>query len=100
MKKIQIGPHPLMKQDAQELWSSMTGAEKDVLLQLRQVRWDGYIGWDGYIASKSGRDNLIYAGLAVRYEGFTMLTLYGLRLLHALGKLESLTSGRLTPDGR
>ena len=86
--------HPLMNHAAQELWDSMTGAEKDVLLQLRQVRWDGYI------SSKSGRDSLIYAGLAVRYEGFTALTLYGLRLLHALGKLESLTSGHLTLDGR
>jgi hypothetical protein len=86
--------HPLTNEDAEHAWALMTGAEKDVLLQLRQVRWDGFI------ASKSGRDNLIYAGLAVRYEGFTMLTLYGLRLLHALGKLESLTSGQLIPDGR
>lgn len=86
--------HQLMKQEAQELWGSMTGAEKDVLLQLRQVRWDGYI------SSKSGCDSLIHTGLAVRYEGFTALTLHGLRLLHALGKLESLTSGHLTLDGR
>ena len=86
--------HPLTQQDAQLLWYSMSGAEKDVLLQLRQVRWDGYI------ASKSGRDSLIQAGLAVRYEAYTTLTLNGLRLLHALGRLESLTSGHLTPDGR
>jgi hypothetical protein len=86
--------HPLVKQEAQELWDSMTSAERVVLLQLRQVRWDGYI------SSKSGRDSLIHAGLAVRYDGFATLTLYGLRLLHALGKLASLMSGHLTPDGR
>lgn len=83
----------LTKKEAEAIWGSMSGAEKDVLLQLRQVRWDGYI------SSKSGRDSLIDVGLAVRYQGFTTLTLRGLRMLYALGRLESLISGRLTPDG-
>ena len=86
--------HAISKQEAKEIWANMSGAEKDVLLQLRQVRWDGFI------ASKSGRDSLITFGLATRYEGFTVLTVNGLKLLHALGRLESLTSGKMTESGK
>jgi len=75
----------LTVKEATALWNELSGAEKDVILQLRAVRWDGYL------ASKTGRDGLVTRGLAIRYEGFNALSEHGLILLQALGKLEVLT---------
>lgn len=84
----------LSKHEARLIWDSMSGAEKDVLMQLRQVRWDGFI------ASKTGRDALVSAGLATRYEGYTAITAHGVILLESLGLLESLTRGEMTLSGK
>jgi hypothetical protein len=85
----------MTKFEAEEIFNGLAGDAKDVLLQLRQVRWDGFIN------SKHGRDTLIDKGLATRYEGFTMLTVKGLILLAQAGRLHSLEcSGKLTPDGK
>jgi hypothetical protein len=55
-------------------WSTMSSAHRDVLRQLMKAPT-----WDGDIASKSARDDLIDAGLAVRCcfnfeQGYTTAT--------------------------
>jgi len=77
--------------EALTIWESMSGAEKDVLLQFRSG-----IKWDGFINSKSGRDSLIDAGLVMRYEGYSTISNHGLILLEAIGKLECLTQGKVS----
>lgn len=75
----------LSKFEAQQIWASLSGAEKDVLLQLTKVTWDGNL------ASKQGRSDLVTKGLASQYEGFQVISNHGLILLQALGKLEQYT---------
>lgn len=41
--------------------------------------------WDGDVPSKSGRDELVSMGLAIRYEGFQQLTLSGLKVAVSSG---------------
>jgi hypothetical protein len=69
----------------EHLYNDLSGGAKDVLNQLVKVTWDGNI------SSKVGRDELINKGLATRFEGFTVLSDSGLRVLQILGKLERLT---------
>ena len=59
----------------------LDGAEMEVLLQLRQIRWDGDV------ASKTGRDSLVRRGLAVRYNGYQVVTQEGMAVLEVLGRL-------------
>jgi hypothetical protein len=66
-------------------WDDLTGAEKDVLLQLLHVTWDGNL------ASKQGRSDLVSKGLAARWNGYQVITVTGLQLLDAAGKLSHLT---------
>ena len=77
----------MTKKEAQDLWNSLTGAEQDVLLQLRAVKWDGYLN------SKAGRSSLIEKGLVTKYEGYQVVNYNGLALLAQIGKLECLTRG-------
>lgn len=71
--------------EIRQIWNSLSGAEKDVLLQLRKVTWDGNL------ASKHGRNGLVDKGLAFRCNGFQVISKGGLMLLSKLGKLEELT---------
>lgn len=80
-------PGTMTKYKAQQLWDSLSGAEKDVLLQLRATKWDGYL------ASKAGRDGLISRGLATKYEGYQVVSYAGLALLEQMGYLVCLTQG-------
>lgn len=75
----------LSKYEAAQIWAELSGAEKDVLLQLTKVTWDGNL------ASKVGRCYLVVKGLAIQYEGFQVISNHGLILLQALGKLEQFT---------
>lgn len=75
----------LSKYEAAQIWAELSGAEKDVLLQLTKVTWDGNL------ASKVGRYALVDKGLAIQYEGFQIISNYGLILLQALGRLEQFT---------
>lgn len=84
----------MTKFEAAKIFDELSGAEMDVLLQLRSVRWDGFI------ASKVGRDKLLDKGLATRYDGYTTLTVNGLILLAQAGRLESLTSGKMSVNGK
>lgn len=79
----------LTHKEAQDIWNSLSGAEKDVLMQLREVTWDGNL------VSKVGRSELVRKGLATQYEGYQVVSPKGLILLESLGKLESLTSGHV-----
>ena len=72
------------KHEAQHIWDHLSGAEKDVLLQLRKVTWDGNL------ASKQGRTDLVRKDLIIQYEGFQVISQQGLAILEALGKLEEL----------
>jgi len=80
----------LTKKEAEDIWNEMSGAEKEVLLQFRSG-----IKWDGFISSKYGRDSLISAGLAMRFEGFSTISNHGLILLQTIGKLDCLTNGEV-----
>lgn len=75
----------LSKKEASDIWAAMSGAEREVLMQLRTVTWDGNL------ASKVGRSELVVQGYAHQYEGFQVISSNGLILLQALGKLEALT---------
>lgn len=75
----------LTNDEIQRIWDSLSGAEKDVLLQLRKVTWDGNL------VSKHGRDGLVNKGLAFRCNGFQVISKDGLMFLSKLGKLEELT---------
>ncbi|HEY1645291.1 MAG TPA: hypothetical protein VGF75_02800, partial [Candidatus Saccharimonadales bacterium] len=55
-------------------------AEKDVLVQLTTVTWDGNL------ASKQGRSDLITRGLACKYEGYQVISNWGMILLEILNK--------------
>lgn len=52
----------------------LSGAAVDVLGQLFV---SGPV-WDGHLISKTGRDNLVACGLAVRWDGWQTLTQDGL----------------------
>jgi hypothetical protein len=43
--------------------------------------------WDGYVISKQARDNLYKRGLILRWNGWQIITLEGLAVLHTLGEL-------------
>lgn len=75
----------ISKHEASQIWAELSGAEKDVLLQLTKVTWDGNL------ASKVGRYSLVSKGLAIQYEGFQIISNHGLILLQALGRLEQFT---------
>lgn len=74
-----------IKAKAQVIWKELSGAEKDVIIQLKKVTWDGNL------SSKTGRDGLVKRGFAMRYNGYQSLTYSGLQFLCNLGKLEDLT---------
>jgi hypothetical protein len=42
--------------------------------------------WDGYLLSKTGRDELVDAGLCDRAEGFNFLNKDGVRVMAAIPK--------------
>jgi hypothetical protein len=71
----------MTKAEAQQRWDDFDSAEREVLLQLRTVTWDGNL------ASKLGRSMLVTKGYASRYEGFNVISHSGMILLEALGKL-------------
>ena len=73
----------MTKYEAQQVFNSLSGAAKDVLLQLRAIKWDGYV------ASKSGRDELVTKGLAIKYEGYQVVSKLGLVVLEQTGKLRA-----------
>jgi hypothetical protein len=66
--------------EAQKIWDELSGAEKDVLIQLTIVTWDGNL------ASKQGRSDLVVRGLATKYEGYQVISHWGLILLTILNK--------------
>lgn len=45
--------------------------------------------WDGNCISKTCRDELIRKGLADRVDGWTVITIEGLRMLSALGIIKT-----------
>lgn len=47
-------------------------AEREVILQLRKVTWDGDV------CSKSARDSLVKRGFAVRWNGYQVVTRLGM----------------------
>lgn len=73
------------KEGANRVWNSLSGAEKDTLLQLTKVTWDGNL------ASKTGRDDLVEKGMATRFNGYQVITAKGMSVLGHLGKLEEFT---------
>jgi len=79
------------------VWDALSPGERDVL---KQLLFQGPV-WDGNIISKSDRDNLIDAGLAVRCcflgeQGYTAAT-YTAYSVHKQGKGEKLNKKQGTP---
>lgn len=70
----------LTVKEAEDIWDQLSGAEKDVLIQLTTVTWDGNL------ASKQGRSDLVVRGLAYKYEGYQVISNWGLILLAVLRK--------------
>ena len=61
--------------------NSLSAAERDVF---RQLFFHGPT-WDGDVTSKTGRDGLLEKGLAVRYDGWQMLTEIAFRMAVSAG---------------
>jgi len=61
--------------------AEMDSGERDVL---RQLFFDGPT-FDGDICTKVGRDSLFKQGLANRHEGYSFLTLNGVKLAMSKG---------------
>ncbi len=57
--------------------------ELDTLLQMLRITWDGDI------ISKDYRDNWIRKGYAKRIDGFSIITIDGIRYLKSLGAINS-----------
>lgn len=56
--------------------------ELEVLRQLRMTTWDGNL------VSKTGRDSLVRRGLAIRFNGWQVVSAMGLTILETLGMLD------------
>ncbi len=64
----------LAKEEAVAIYEKLTGAQREVMYCL----FVHGPTWDGNVPSKSARGDLFDMGLAMRYEGFTTLTMAGL----------------------
>jgi len=63
-------------------FTPLTKLALEVIKQL----WEHGPIWDGYILSKTGRNELVDAGLCDRAEGFNFLTKDGVRVMAAIPK--------------
>jgi hypothetical protein len=59
----------------------LTPVQLEALTQLRQAIWDGYL------ISKNARSELITMGLAVKWNGWQVISREGLAVLEVLGLL-------------
>lgn len=69
----------------------LSGAELEVLRQLRMTVWDGNV------VSKSARDSLVSKGLAVRCNGWQVITREGMAILDTLGEMRDERWPRVRP---
>lgn len=88
--------------EACAVWVAMSGAAKD---SLHQMLFAARPVWDGDHISKSGRDELIHAGLAVRVchqgeQGYTSVTYPAYSIYKRVKGDEALRTGQLAAQAR
>jgi hypothetical protein len=67
----------------------ISDAARETLLTLRKVTFDGDV------PSKTGRDELVHLGLAVRWNGYQVVTRAGMAMLDVLKRLEEMDRMKL-----